>query len=1016
MLARVLLITEGTYPYHWGGVSTWCHSLTHELSEIEFVLLALAKDPLLEPQFELAPNVVELRTIPLWGVLNASDLSGRNGPARSSIGEFVPLFRVLVGQLTGARRNDAALARAIHGMYRYFLEHDFDAAFRSHEAWDALSEEVRENSAGADVSLADLTTALHCVYHWCFPLSQRIPQTDVVHAAMVGVSTLVAAAAKLEHHVPVLLSEHGIYLRERYLAEHASTESVFLKRLKLGFARRMTELSYTLSDIVSPCCDYNRRWELRNGAGPAKLETTYYGVDAETFAPEEPGGVGAPVVTWAGRFHPIKDIETLLRAAAIVYRDRPDVHFRLFGSNPAGTEQYLDRCLRLHERLGLDRTVSFEDFQPHSPAMFGDADLVVLTSISEGFPFTTLEAMLCGKPIVATAVGGVQEQIPPSCGLTVGPRDPEAMAAAILEILHDPAACAQRGRAARIWAASMFGIDRFRSSHYGLYGRLLYEWQPAAPRNGSWPHNGPRPSSNGRPTRADVVAARASLVGELAARVPHPVDPLELTAVIESLGITDELAAGSYGSEDTFELGERAYASLATRRPRETSESPDQDDDLENARAPRTVLSDASRGLFALLPLLVLLATIRAFAGAGWNAGEILALCLGMTLGVALANGFVQAISRRASLYLGWDQPQLAHRLVSLALAAATVVALAVGAAVLLGLTVFGAFSADQRLVFTVTIVCAVPVWFMAGSLSLARAAGWIVVGLGGGLLAGVALYRLSGELAPATVVGLLAALGVMMLAVRHAFAGVETSAPLPARSRLVAESAVYFAYGVGLTIFVLEPQVMAWLGPRSFGLGRLEGITAIEVGFTLALLPFILSLGVAELTLRRFWLFVKLGQRRTPMAQASAFGRELTAFQRRYLTLYLIVSGILSVGMLVVVELALRFGLLGRLITHPSDDLTRLVFYAALLSFWFVGWGQFNCMFAINLVRPERALWPLLAAIAVVTVAGIPLSLLGFGYAMLAFIAGSAVFAGGSFVSCRRVLADADYHYAAAL
>ena len=178
--------------------------------------------------------------------------------------------------------------------------------------------------------------------------------------------------------------------------------------------------------------------------------------------------------------------------------------------------------------------------------MFGDADLVVLTSISEGFPFTTLEAMLCGKPVVATAVGGVREQIPPSCGVTVGPRDPEAMAGAILDVLHDPERCAERGQAARIWASSMFGIDRFRSSHYALYGRLLHVWQRSASRNGLQT-NGHRPALNGLPSpasaRADVIAARASLVVELAARVPQPIDPLELTAVIESLGIADELAS-----------------------------------------------------------------------------------------------------------------------------------------------------------------------------------------------------------------------------------------------------------------------------------------------------------------------------------------------------------------------------------------------------------------------------------------------------------------------------------------
>ena len=120
----------------------------------------------------------------------------------------------------------------------------------------------------------------------------------------------------------------------------------------------------------------------------------------------------------------------------------------------------------------------------------------------------------------------------------------------------------------------------------------------------------------------------------------------------------------------------------------------------------------------------------------------------------------------------------------------------------------------------------------------------------------------------------------------------------------------MYFAYGVGLTIFVLEPQVMAWLGPRSFGLGRLAGITAIEVGFTLALLPFILSLGVAELTLRRFWLFVEA--RAEANAGRPAGGVRPAGWSPSIAATcpcISAVSGILSLAMLVAVELAIRSG-----------------------------------------------------------------------------------------------------------
>src|SRR3989454_9540752 len=63
----VLLSTEGTYPYHRGGVSTWCDALTHKLSEVDFTLLAVTMHPYLTPQYELAPNVRDLITVPLWG-------------------------------------------------------------------------------------------------------------------------------------------------------------------------------------------------------------------------------------------------------------------------------------------------------------------------------------------------------------------------------------------------------------------------------------------------------------------------------------------------------------------------------------------------------------------------------------------------------------------------------------------------------------------------------------------------------------------------------------------------------------------------------------------------------------------------------------------------------------------------------------------------------------------------------------------------------------------------------------
>jgi hypothetical protein len=62
----VLLTTEGTYPFAKGGVSTWCHVLTHQLSEVDFKILAIVANPYLKKHYELASNVREVVKIPLW--------------------------------------------------------------------------------------------------------------------------------------------------------------------------------------------------------------------------------------------------------------------------------------------------------------------------------------------------------------------------------------------------------------------------------------------------------------------------------------------------------------------------------------------------------------------------------------------------------------------------------------------------------------------------------------------------------------------------------------------------------------------------------------------------------------------------------------------------------------------------------------------------------------------------------------------------------------------------------------
>src|SRR5207237_9348960 len=139
--------------------------------------------------------------------------------------------------------------------------------------------------------------------------------------------------------------------------------------------------------------------------------------------------------------------------------------FLLYGGAPEEDADYYRGCLDLHAELGLGDSVVFCGYTRDPAKAFLSGDVVVLSSISEGFPYSTLEAMLCGRPIVATSVGGLPEQIE-GVGTVVEPRNPVAMGEAILDILSDPARCAALGEAARQRAKGELGHTKFRRPHH----------------------------------------------------------------------------------------------------------------------------------------------------------------------------------------------------------------------------------------------------------------------------------------------------------------------------------------------------------------------------------------------------------------------------------------------------------------------------------------------------------------------------------------------------------------------
>ncbi|GGQ02133.1 GT4 family glycosyltransferase PelF [Streptomyces roseolilacinus] len=464
---RVTLLTEGTYPHSHGGVSVWCDQLVTGMPDLDFEVIAVTgtgREPIV---WDLPGHVSRVVTVPMWGA--APPGRPPRGRARRLLADAYERF---LTALVDPSAEDGfapalyALAGAARdGLLGPFLRDDAAITILT-GVWTRPGLAVRE----ARPTLHDALTATSLLEHALRPLAASPPVEGVAHAVSGGVAALPGLAALERHGVPLLLTEHGVYLRERYLGYRTAPYRWPVKAVVLGFFRLLAEETYRRAALITPGNRYNRLWEEQGGADPASIRTVYNGVDPAAFPPAGPEPEDL-TLSWAGRVDPIKDLETLIRAFALVRAQLPDVRLRLFGGTPRGGEGYREGCEALAAELGHAGAVTFEGRVDDIKDAYAAGNVVMLSSISEGFPFTLIEAMSCGRATVSTDVGGVREAVG-DAGLVVPPRDPDAMAAAALELLRDPARRRAMGEAARLRVIEQFTlrqtIDTFRSIYHEL--------------------------------------------------------------------------------------------------------------------------------------------------------------------------------------------------------------------------------------------------------------------------------------------------------------------------------------------------------------------------------------------------------------------------------------------------------------------------------------------------------------------------------------------------------------------
>jgi polysaccharide biosynthesis protein PelF len=473
--ADVTVLLEGTYPFVRGGVSEWVHQLIEGLPEFSFslVFLGAERPHHQEMRYKLPPNVRSLSCHYLMETAGPGKMKATEGDAAyfSKSAKFHEWFRNPCGAPDSGWLGDVVLRKA--DKKGYGAGEDF---FFSKAAWKQISESYASHCPQASFHAYFWAVRnMHTPLLKLAAIAHDTAPSKVYHAVTTGYAGLLGAMLKQLTGRALILTEHGIYTKERKI----ELQAMFLREQKGLFATipdagmeyhnqawlRLFEgigrLVYEAADPIITLHEQNRQRQIHDGALPSRTRIIPNGVDVKRFKPllARRASRTPMVLGLIGRIVPIKDIKTFIRGISVLVTKIPGVEGWLIGpedENPA----YVEECRALVGSLQLEGRVRFLGFQKVED-IIPQLGLLVLTSISEAFPLVIGESHASGLPVLATDVGACRDLIEGKepedralgpAGVLIPIGDHDAMARAAFDLLTDPVrwSAAQQAGIARV--------------------------------------------------------------------------------------------------------------------------------------------------------------------------------------------------------------------------------------------------------------------------------------------------------------------------------------------------------------------------------------------------------------------------------------------------------------------------------------------------------------------------------------------------------------------------------------
>jgi glycosyltransferase involved in cell wall biosynthesis len=458
---------EGSYPYVTGGVSSWVHMLITSLKDIEFNIASIVVDREHGGKFKYAlpPNLTQIHEYYLLDddhvrFLKTRRLSKKQKNAFRSFVMGKDIEWETIFDFFG--NNEVSVNDLLMGV----------------DIFDIVKEFYDQNYAR--LPFTDfLWTYRSMLLPICLLMKNRLPQADLYHSASTGYSGVQAVMAKMLYNKPAIITEHGIYTREREEDIIRSPEfNGLYKDIWIEHFYKLSGCAYGYCDKVISLYNGARDLQVELGCDKAKTLVIPNGVDPLRFD-NLPQKTEDSVINLGilARVSPIKDIKTLISAYAVAHEKVPNLHLYIMGGIEEDSTAYYDECVDLAKNLKLDHVhftgnINVSDY-------IGRMDMLILTSISEGQPIATLEAMAAGKPFICTRVGSCEELLygktpeEPHCGIITPIMSVADISRAIIELALDPAKRKQYGAAGRKRVDDEYRLDQVIRTYRNLYTTMV---------------------------------------------------------------------------------------------------------------------------------------------------------------------------------------------------------------------------------------------------------------------------------------------------------------------------------------------------------------------------------------------------------------------------------------------------------------------------------------------------------------------------------------------------------------